>query len=99
MIRAWAAKRPRQKLEPYDYDPGQLGAEEVEIAVESCGICHSDLSIINNDWGISTYPAIPGHEVIGRVVGMGPQAKGLAIGQAVGVGWGAATSPRGGEHG
>jgi alcohol/geraniol dehydrogenase (NADP+) len=91
MIRAWAAKGPRQKLEPYEYDPGPLGAEEVEIAVESCGICHSDLSIINNDWGISTYPAIPGHEVIGRVIDLGPQAKGLTIGQAVGVGWGAAS--------
>jgi alcohol/geraniol dehydrogenase (NADP+) len=59
--------------------------------VESCGICHSDLSIINNDWGISIYPAVPGHEVIGRAVDMGPQAKGLTIGQAVGVGWGAAS--------
>src|SRR5262249_46455980 len=59
--------------------------------VENCGICHSDLSILNNDWGISTYPAVPGHEVIGRVVAMGPQAKGVEIGQAVGVGWGAAS--------
>ena len=56
MIKAWAAKGPRQKLEPHEYDPGPLGAEEVEIAVESCSICHFDLSIINNDWGISIYP-------------------------------------------
>jgi uncharacterized zinc-type alcohol dehydrogenase-like protein len=90
MVRAWAVKGPKQKLERYDYDPGPLPAEEVEIAVESCGICHSDLSIINNDWGISTYPAVPGHEVIGKVVAMGPSAKGMRIGQAVGVGWGAA---------
>jgi uncharacterized zinc-type alcohol dehydrogenase-like protein len=91
MIKAWAAKGPKQKLEPYEYDPGPLGAEEVEIAVESCGICHSDLSIINNEWGISSYPVVPGHEVIGHIVAMGPQAKGLKIGQAVGVGWGAAS--------
>jgi uncharacterized zinc-type alcohol dehydrogenase-like protein len=91
MIKAWAANGPRQKLERYDYDPGPLGPEEVEIAVESCGICHSDLSIINNDWGISAYPAVPGHEVVGRVVAMGSQAKGVSVGQAVGVGWGAAS--------
>ena len=80
-----------QTLKPYEYDPGLLGAEEVEIAVESCGICHSDLSIINNEWGISTYPVVPGHEVIGRVVAMGPQARGVTIGQPVGVGWGTAS--------
>lgn len=91
MIKAWVAKGPRQKLERDKYDPGPLGPEEVEIAVESCGICHSDLSIINNEWGISTYPAVPGHEVIGRVVAMGAQAKGVKAGQQVGVGWGTAS--------
>jgi uncharacterized zinc-type alcohol dehydrogenase-like protein len=89
MIKAWAAKGPKQKLEPFEYDPGPLGAEEVEIAVESCGICHSDLSVFNNEWGISQYPAVPGHELIGHVVAMGPQVKGVEVGQAVGVGWGA----------
>ena len=91
MIKAWGVKGPKQPLEPYEYAPGPLGAEEVEIAVESCGICHSDLSIINNEWGISTYPVVPGHEVIGRVVAIGPQAKGVTVGQPVGVGWGAAS--------
>ena len=91
MIKAWAAKGPKQKLERYEYDLDPIGAEEVEIEVENCGICHSDLSIINNDWAITTYPAVPGHEVIGRVVAMGPQAKGVEMGQAVGVGWGAAS--------
>ena len=89
MVKAWAAQGPRQKLERYEYDPGPIGAEEVEIEVENCGICHSDLSVINNEWGISTYPAVPGHEVIGRVVAMGPQAKGVSVGQHVGVGWSA----------
>jgi alcohol/geraniol dehydrogenase (NADP+) len=89
MVHAWAAKGPKQKLERYEYDPGPLGAEEVEIEVETCGICHSDLSVINNEWGISTYPAVPGHEIIGRVVAIGPEAKGVTVGQHVGVGWSA----------
>lgn len=87
-IQAWAAKGPKQKLERYEYDPGPLKSDEVEIAVESCGICHSDLSIIDNEWGISSYPVVPGHEVIGTIVALGTEARGLKIGQRVGVGWG-----------
>lgn len=86
-IRAWAAHGPKQALEPFTYNPGALGPEDVEIAVEHCGICHSDVSIINNDWGLSKYPVVPGHEVIGRVVAVGSQVKGVRVGQRVGVGW------------
>ncbi|HYE34263.1 NADPH-dependent aldehyde reductase Ahr [Methylocaldum sp.] len=86
-IRAWAARSAGRALEPYEFDPGPLGPEEVEIAVEYCGICHSDLSVIDNEWGISTYPVVPGHEAVGRVVALGDQAKGLTLGQRVGVGW------------
>lgn len=68
---------------------GPLGLDEVEIAVEYCGLCHSDLSVINNDWGLSQYPVIPGHEAVGRIVAMGEHVKGLRLGQRVGVGWNA----------
>jgi uncharacterized zinc-type alcohol dehydrogenase-like protein len=91
MIKAWAAKGAKQKLEPFDYDPGPLQADDVEIAVDTCGICHSDISILDNEWGFSSYPAVAGHEVSGRVVALGSAAKGLTIGQRVGVGWGAAS--------
>ncbi len=87
IIRAWAAQGPKQALAPYQFDPGPLGPEEVEVAVEYCGICHSDLSVWNDDWGFSKYPLVPGHEAIGRVVAMGEQALGLQVGQRVGVGW------------
>ena len=86
-IKAWAAQTAGGKLEPFEYDPGPLGDEEVEIAVEYCGICHSDLSLLNNDWGMTHYPFVPGHEAAGRVIAIGPQAKGVSIGQRVGVGW------------
>ncbi|MEO8663086.1 MAG: alcohol dehydrogenase catalytic domain-containing protein, partial [Bryobacteraceae bacterium] len=68
-------------------DLGPLGPEDVEVAVENCGLCHSDLSVFINEWGISQFPAILGHEVIGRVTALGSNAKGLTIGQHVGVGW------------
>lgn len=86
-IKSWAAMSAGTPLQPYEYDPGALGAEEVEIAVDYCGLCHSDLSMIDNEWGMTAYPLIPGHEVVGRVVAMGSHAKGLHVGQVVGLGW------------
>lgn len=85
--RAWVAKAANQPLQLEDVDLGPLGGEEVEIAVEHCGLCHSDLSVANNDWGISRYPAILGHEIVGVVTAAGPNVKGLQLGQRVGVGW------------
>lgn len=88
-IRAWAARSARAALQPYEYDPGPMGTDEVEIAVEYCGICHSDISMLDNEWAMTQYPFVPGHEVIGRVVAIGEDARGLHVGQRVGVGWNA----------
>jgi uncharacterized zinc-type alcohol dehydrogenase-like protein len=85
--KAWVAKAAKQPMVLETVDLGPLGVEDVEVAVENCGLCHSDLSVLNNDWGIAQYPAILGHEVIGRVTAVGPNAKGLKVGQRVGVGW------------
>ncbi|AFY76312.1 Zn-dependent alcohol dehydrogenase [Pleurocapsa sp. PCC 7327] len=87
MIRAYAAREPGAKLEPFEYEPGSLGEEEVEIQVEYCGICHSDLSMLNNDWGMTRYPFVPGHEVIGTIAALGDRVKQLKLGQRVGLGW------------
>ncbi|MGC9196321.1 MAG: NADPH-dependent aldehyde reductase Ahr [Syntrophobacteraceae bacterium] len=85
--KAWVAKAPKEPLVLENVYPGPLGPEEVEVAVEHCGLCHSDLSVLNNEWANSQYPAILGHEVIGRVTAVGPEARGLAVGQRVGIGW------------
>lgn len=90
-IHAYAATSAKGSLEPYSFDPGPLGPEEVEIRVSHCGICHSDLSMLDNEWGMSQYPFVPGHEATGTVVALGEQAKGLKIGQRVGIGWTAAS--------
>ena len=84
---AYVATGAKQPLTLEEIDLGRLGAEEVEVAVEHCGLCHSDISVLNNDWGVSQYPAILGHEVVGRITAVGPNAKGLKVGQHVGVGW------------
>ena len=87
MITGYAATKPGGTLEPFTFDHGPLGDNQVEIKVEYCGLCHSDLSMLDNAWGISTYPLVPGHEVVGTVAALGPQARGLALGQRVGLGW------------
>jgi uncharacterized zinc-type alcohol dehydrogenase-like protein len=84
---AYAASAARARLEPFTFEPGELGPEEVEIRVSHCGLCHSDLSMLDNEWGMSQYPLVPGHEAIGTVVALGQQAKGLKVGQRVGLGW------------
>lgn len=86
---AYAATTAHGPLQPFSYDPGDLGPEEVEIKVTYCGVCHSDLSMLDNEWGMTVYPFVPGHEVVGTVAALGANAKGLMIGQRVGLGWSA----------
>lgn len=86
-IKAYAARSKGAPLEPFEFDPGPLREEQVEIAVESCGICHSDLSMIDDEWDMSAYPLVPGHEVIGTIMAAGEQVKNLKVGQRVGLGW------------
>lgn len=87
IIRAYAVHAPNTPAERYDYDAGALKSDEVEIKVHYCGICHSDLSMMDNEWGMSQYPLVAGHEIIGEIVRLGSETKGLQIGQMVGVGW------------
>jgi uncharacterized zinc-type alcohol dehydrogenase-like protein len=86
-IHAWAAEKAGGPLLPFRYNPGPLHDEQVEIHVEHCGICHSDLSMIDNEWGNSVYPLVAGHEIVGTVVARGEQVKGLKVGDKVGLGW------------
>jgi uncharacterized zinc-type alcohol dehydrogenase-like protein len=87
LIQGLAVHAAGAELLPFKYDPGKLGAQDVEIAISHCGVCHSDLHLISNDWGISQYPFIPGHEVIGKVSAIGADVKLIAVGQRVGLGW------------
>ena len=86
-FRGWAAPGKSADLVRLDFDPGTMGGEEVEIAVEYCGICHSDLAMVDSEWFPTQYPVVPGHEVVGTIVAVCAQVKGRAIGQLVGLGW------------
>jgi uncharacterized zinc-type alcohol dehydrogenase-like protein len=86
-FRAYAATQAKGPLKPFEFDAGPLGDDEVEIDVQYCGICHSDLSMLDNEWGMSRYPFVPGHEASGTVARVGPLVKTLKLGQRVGLGW------------
>lgn len=87
MIKAYAAFESQGELQPYEYDPGALLENQVEIDVAYCGICHSDMSMINNEWGMSVYPLVAGHEVAGTVAAVGNKVSTLKVGDRVGLGW------------
>ena len=86
-VNAYAALEPDGELAPYHYEMEELGKEQVDIKVAYCGVCHSDLSMLKNEWGMSQYPLVAGHEVIGEVVAAGSSVKNVKVGDMVGLGW------------
>jgi uncharacterized zinc-type alcohol dehydrogenase-like protein len=86
-IQGFAAHAAGAELLPYRYDPGDIKPNEVEIAITHCGVCRSDLHLVDNDWCNSRYPLVPGHEIIGKVTVTGSGVLGLNSGDRVGVGW------------
>lgn len=86
-INAYAVFDPSGELKPFTYEAPPLGGNDVEVSVEHCGICHSDLSMMENEWGVTPYPMVPGHEITGTVTQVGSHVRHLKPGDAVGVGW------------
>ncbi|MGW6442288.1 NAD(P)-dependent alcohol dehydrogenase [Lentzea sp. NPDC055074] len=87
-VQAYAAHEAGGPLRPHEYEAGQPGPNEVDVRVTHGGICHTDIGIIDNEWGISRYPVVAGHEAVGVVEAVGDavdQAV-LSVGQRVGVG-------------
>ena len=76
-IYAYAATAPKSPLQPFEFDPGELGQDQVEIKVSHCGICHSDLSMLDNEWGMSQFPFVPGHEAVGTVFAFGENVQSI----------------------
>ncbi len=91
IVKAYAATTAGGRLEPFEYELGDLGVDEVDIDVRYCGICHSDLSMLDNEWGNAQYPLVPGHEVVGTIAAVGANVDYLRTGQTVGLGWNASS--------
>lgn len=86
-VKAFAAQGVGQALEPFEYQLPELGHEEVDIQVHYCGLCYSDVSMLDNHWRMTQFPFVPGHEVVGEVIGVGSAVKNLKEGDLVGLGW------------
>jgi uncharacterized zinc-type alcohol dehydrogenase-like protein len=83
---AWAALAPRAPLTPFAVSRRDVGAHDVLIEIAWCGVCHSDLHHVRDEWGGATFPMVPGHEIVGRVTKTGGEVTKLRTGDLAGVG-------------
>lgn len=83
---AYAVHEPNKPLVPFHFERRALGIDDVQIEILYCGVCHSDIHQARNEWGNSTYPMVPGHEIVGRVTSVGSAVKGFKVGDLAGVG-------------
>jgi len=85
-VLGYATHSPTDALAPFHFERREPRPRDVVIEILYCGVCHSDLHIARNDWRNTIYPAVPGHEIIGRVVSVGPEVTRFKAGDTVGVG-------------
>ncbi|TYQ27643.1 NAD(P)-dependent alcohol dehydrogenase [Pseudanabaena sp. UWO311] len=83
---AYAAQNATTPLAPFSFERRKVGKHDVQIEILYCGVCHSDLHTVRGDWGGATYPCVPGHEIVGRVVKVGKDVNRFKEGDKVGVG-------------
>ena len=85
-VNAYAAPAAGEPLAPITIERRDVGANDVLIAIEYAGICHSDIHTVNGDWGPQPFPVTPGHEIVGRVTEVGSEVSRHSVGDRVGVG-------------
>lgn len=82
----YAAQNATSPLAPFNFERRDPGPKDVQIEISYCGVCHSDVHTARNEWKNATYPVVPGHEIVGRVMAVGSEVKKFKVGQTVGVG-------------
>src|SRR3990170_7782437 len=86
-ILGYAAKAIGQSLEPFTYESPELKEHDVRVSVTHCGVCHTDIHAIDDYYGITIFPFVPGHEIVGNVMETASAVVGLKRGDRVGIGW------------
>ena len=85
-VKAYGTSAAENPLTPMDIDRREVNANDIEIDILYCGVCHSDLHTARNDWGFTYYPAVPGHEIVGKVTRIGSAVTKLKVGDFAAVG-------------
>ncbi len=86
-VMGYAAKAPGKCLEPIEYEAPRIGDTDVLVDISHCGLCHTDIHFTDNDFGLTKYPFVPGHEIVGRVAARGREVRSLKEGDRVGIGF------------
>ncbi len=84
--KGYATQAADAKLEPFKFERREVGADDILIEIQFCGVCHSDIHQARNEWGNSLYPMVPGHEIVGRVAKVGADVTKFKEGDFAGVG-------------
>ncbi len=84
--KGYAAESANSRLAPISFDRREPRPDDVSIEIDYCGVCHTDIHFVQNDWGVTEFPVVPGHEIVGRVTAVGPDVKNYKVGDSVGVG-------------
>jgi alcohol dehydrogenase (NADP+) len=85
-ISAYAAHGPTEDLKPFSLNRRELREKDIFIEILYCGVCHSDIHQVRNEWGSTRYPIVPGHEIVGRISAVGSSVKKFKAGDIAGVG-------------
>jgi len=85
-VKGYAAQSPETDLAPWDFERREVGPHDVQFDIQYCGVCHSDLHQIKNDWFPGIFPMVPGHEIVGKVVAVGDHVKKFKVGDLAGTG-------------
>ena len=83
---SYAAHASKEFLQPLTIERRALKSTDVLIEIEYCGVCHTDLHFVNNDWGMTEYPVVPGHEIVGRISQIGSEVGKFKVGDLAAIG-------------
>ena len=84
--KAYSASSAKARVLPTEIERRPVAANDVQIAIEHCGVCHTDIHFVNNDWGMTNYPVVPGHEIVGRVTEIGSAVSKFKVGDRAAIG-------------
>lgn len=85
-VKGYAAQNPTATLQPFNFSRREVGPHDVRIEIAYCGVCHSDLHQVRDEWGGSIYPMVPGHEIVGKITHVGSAVSKFKVGELAGIG-------------